>query len=102
MFCQVLEWGNEYMEPLVWGVQCSLGREPLSSLRVGLSGWGKVIPVMLVDPSSQMQRSPAIRSCMRIGALSDTGVDRCGSMGSGSVFSPWTEVLCKLFEALDM
>ena len=68
--------------------------ESLSSLGVGSSGCGKRMPAMLVDPSSQIRRSPAIRawivaSCSSVrtepsGAFA--AVER-GGTGSGVVFS---------------
>ena len=55
-----------------------------------------------MDLSLQMRRNSAIQFCMCTEALSGIGVDKRGNMGSGSIFSPWTEVPCELCEALDM
>ena len=68
--------------------------ESLSLLGVGLSGCGKQILAMLVDPSSQIQRNPemcswmaASCSCMCTELEVASGVTECGGMGSGVIFS---------------
>ena len=61
-----------------------------------------MILARLVDLSLQMWMSSVNLFCTCIGALSGIGVDKCGNMGSGSVFSPWTDVLHELCMALDM
>ena len=82
--------------------------ESLSSSGVGSSGWGKQMPAMLVDPSSQIQRSPEIRSWIavscsgvRTGPSGAFEVTRCGGMGSGVVFSS-TLTVGSVSEASDM
>ena len=82
--------------------------ESLSSLGVGSSGCGKRMPVMLVDPSSQIRRNPAMRSWI---AASCSGVRtepsgafvaaERGGTGSGVVFSS-TLTGDSACEALDM
>ena len=63
---------------------------------------------MLVDPSSQIQRSPAKRSwiavsCsdMRTGLSGAFEAAGCGGMGSGVIFSPCPTVGA-VYEASDM
>ena len=83
--------------------------ESLSLLGVGSSGCGKWKLAMLVDPSSQIQRNPVIRSwiavshsCMRTELLGASGVSKRGGMGSGVVFSSTAVVWSAEWEASDM
>ena len=82
--------------------------ESLSSLGVGSSGCGKRMLVMLVDPSSQIRRSPAMRSwiavsCsgMRTELSGAFAAAERGGTGSGVVFSS-TPTVGSTCEALDM
>ena len=61
-----------------------------------------MIPAMLVDLSSQMQRNSANWFCTPVGASFCTEGDEHGSMGSGFIFSLWSKVLLKVFKAWDM
>ena len=82
--------------------------ESLSSLGVGSSGCGKRMLAMLVDPSSQIRRNPAIRSWIAVscsgmrtelsGAFEVVGR---GGTGSGVVFSS-TRSLGSVCDALDI
>ena len=82
--------------------------ESLSSLGVGSSGCGKRMPEMLVDPSSQIRRSPAMRSWIAVSCSSVhtepsgafAAAER-GGTGSGVVISS-TLTVGLLWEASDM
>ena len=78
--------------------------ESLSSLGVGSSGCGKQILATLVDPSSQIQRSPAMHSWIAVSCsgvrteLSGASVAaERGGTGSGVIFSstPMVGSRCK-------
>ena len=60
------------------------------------------VTVMLVDPLLAVWRMPGVQSCMCNWSWTRTGVVGRGSMGSGSAFSLWTDILCEEFEALDI
>ena len=82
--------------------------ESLSSLGVGSSGCGKWMPATLVDPSSQIWRSPVKRSWIAA-SCSDVRTELSGAsevverggMGSGVVFSS-TLMVGSVCEASDM
>ena len=82
--------------------------ESLSSLGVGSSGCGKRMPATLVDPSSQIRRSPAMRSWIAVSCsgvrtepLGAFAAAERGGMGSGVVFSS-TLTVGSACEASDM
>ena len=82
--------------------------ESLSSLGVGSSGCGKRMLAMLVDPSSQIWRNPAIHSWIAV-SCSDVRTELLGAfevverggMGSGVVFSS-TPTVGSVRETSDM